>query len=249
MAAWRDALRIASQSGDPAAVQEALAASARTRGRFSAYDDAELGRRLGGGPLPLFYMNVDASTDRANFVDAQCELHEFLPRRVSAVTPFCDAYAAAEAAHGSRFMEEVDKWTGAGANAINLSFVKAFEAAAEGPDEIAVVCEDDTAFAHDFRPRLKACAKALVDRGLDCLWMGGANLWMGWAKPETYGETGQGLVFPDWPVYVERALLLLLLLLLLVRLLHATTALLQTCYHYSCTAAGAAAAAATTTTN
>ena len=84
--------------------------------------------------LPLYYVNCDACEERRQLLEAQCANLKMDPRRVRATTPTDDAYAAAAAdlARAKHMIPTDEVSTGAGANAIILSFLDAFRKAAEG---------------------------------------------------------------------------------------------------------------------
>lgn len=160
------------------------------------------------GPLPLYYVNCDACEDRRALLEAECERHRMEPRRVAATTPDSPAYrdAAADDARAPHMIPTDDVATGAGANAIILSFLEAFRAAAAGPgDGPRLVTEDDVVFSPNFRRRLETLGDH-APRDADAMWLWSST----WDEsrealgiPEPNGGHRAGAYYDEWPRYAK----------------------------------------------
>lgn len=162
--------------------------------------------------LPLYFVNTDACGDRRALQEKQCAALNMVPRRVRAVTPTCAAYVAAQddPARSPHMIPTDDVATGAGANAIVLSFLEAFRAAAAGAGdahEARLVSEDDAHFPADFRARLAVLAEK-VPAGVDAVWLWSSTYAESREQlgiPEPPGGHGAGAFYETWPRYARGA--------------------------------------------
>jgi len=175
--------------------------------------------------LDLFYVNCQESRKRNDFQQLQALQHNFKAHRVEAVIPASPEYVEVSGSPdmGPLMIPVAEVSTGAGANAILLSFLKVFHLVADAgcngasgclcdASYCAIITEDDLCVPGSFRARLAALVAALPADAHGA-WLTtstfagralGATPFDG---PEPGAEDaglGAGRFYIEWPRYGER---------------------------------------------